>query len=422
MASDQANTALRSWLLENAVQTLDPTHAIYTSPHQPPSAQPWRTNPRHFTRVYLSAIAVIKMVIHARRGGSLEVMGLMHGKVMGDALVVMDAFALPVEGTETRVNAQQEAYEYMVQFQDLSSRMGRKENIIGWYHSHPGYGCWLSGIDVATQTNNQTFMDPFLAVVVDPNRTISAGRVEIGAFRTYPEGYTPPDAVASEYQSIPLSKIEDFGVHANSYYALPTTIYKSKLDSHLLELLWNKHWISTLSQSPLITNKDYLVGQLADIAAKLARAETQTAKVRPMTAAVKAAARESSTTAGTSATSSHDSVTSPAAVIPTATASGKGAATTTTKAQQDETHLGTAARDAAKTVSEAAHALMAQVLKNVVFNGASASPAPYAHIGSPQPGSMASSSMMAAAFTAPASAVSTSESASGGAGSDAMDF
>lgn len=34
---------------------------------------------------------------------------------------------------------------------------------------------------------NQGFNDPFLAVVIDPNRTISAGKVDIGAFRTYPE-------------------------------------------------------------------------------------------------------------------------------------------------------------------------------------------------------------------------------------------
>lgn len=53
--------------------------------------------------------------------------------------------------------------------------------------SHPGYGCWLSGIDVDTQSNNQRFNDPYLAVVIDPNRTVSAGKVEIGAFRTYPE-------------------------------------------------------------------------------------------------------------------------------------------------------------------------------------------------------------------------------------------
>lgn len=43
-------------------------------------------------------------------------MGLMQGKVMDNALVIMDSFALPVQGTETRVNAANEAYEYMVEY------------------------------------------------------------------------------------------------------------------------------------------------------------------------------------------------------------------------------------------------------------------------------------------------------------------
>ena len=51
--------------------------------------------------------------MHARSGGRLEVMGLMLGKIDGSTMVVMDTFALPVEGTETRVNAQAAAYEYM---------------------------------------------------------------------------------------------------------------------------------------------------------------------------------------------------------------------------------------------------------------------------------------------------------------------
>lgn len=38
-----------------------------------------------------------------------------------------------------------------------SQEAGRLENIIGWYHSHPGYGCWLSGIDVGTQMTNQKY-------------------------------------------------------------------------------------------------------------------------------------------------------------------------------------------------------------------------------------------------------------------------
>ena len=44
-------------------------------------------------------------------------MGLMQGKIDGSTIIIMDAFALPVEGTETRVNAADEANEYMVTYQ-----------------------------------------------------------------------------------------------------------------------------------------------------------------------------------------------------------------------------------------------------------------------------------------------------------------
>ncbi|KAL0487979.1 COP9 signalosome complex subunit 5b [Acrasis kona] len=110
--------------------------------------------------------------MHATKGGTIEVMGLMQGKIEGDTFIVLDSFALPVEGTETRVNAGEEAIEYMAQYIGLSERVGRSENACGWYHSHPDYGCWLSGIDVNTQLNNQKYQDPFIAVVIDPLRTV----------------------------------------------------------------------------------------------------------------------------------------------------------------------------------------------------------------------------------------------------------
>ena len=124
-------------------------------------------------------------MIHARSGVPHEIMGLMQGKAIGNTIVIMDSFALPVQGTETRVNAQHEANEYMVEYIQESEKVsfygliaicsdttydffqaGRLENVIGWYHSHPGYGCWLSGIDVNTQLTNQKYQDPFVAVVV----------------------------------------------------------------------------------------------------------------------------------------------------------------------------------------------------------------------------------------------------------------
>ena len=55
--------------------------------------------------------------------------------------------------------------------------------------------------------------------------------------------YKPPDEGPSEYQTIPLSKIEDFGVHCKSYYPLDIAYFKSSLDAGLLDLLWAKYWV-----------------------------------------------------------------------------------------------------------------------------------------------------------------------------------
>ena len=34
---------------------------------------------------------------------------------------------------------------------EMLSQTGRKETVVGWYHSHPGFGCWLSSVDMHTQ-------------------------------------------------------------------------------------------------------------------------------------------------------------------------------------------------------------------------------------------------------------------------------
>lgn len=198
-------------------------------------------------------------------------MGLMQGYVQHETFIVTDALRLPVEGTETRVNAQSEADEYMISFLERSRQAGQLENAVGWYHSHPGYGCWLSGIDVATQHTQQSFQDPFLAVVIDPDRTISAGKVEIGAFRTYPEGYKPAGQISSEegMAAVPMDKAADFGAHANRYYPLEVSHFKSSLDSKLLEALWNKYWVQTISSSPLFTNREYGTKQIQEVAGKM---------------------------------------------------------------------------------------------------------------------------------------------------------
>ncbi|KAJ7622732.1 hypothetical protein DFH06DRAFT_1447245 [Mycena polygramma] len=110
----------------------------------------------------------------------------------------------------------------------------------------------------------------------------SADKVDIGVFSTLPENNTPPSAAgaAAEYQSIPLSKIEDFGVHAGQYYPLEVEIFKSSLDTELLGMLWNKYWVNTLSQSPLISNRAYAISQPSDLHQKLFKAQSAVTSTR----------------------------------------------------------------------------------------------------------------------------------------------
>ena len=81
------------------------------------------------------------------------------------------------------------------------------------------------------------------------------------------QGYKPPDEGPSEYQTIPLSKIEDFGVHCRQYYSLDVNFFKSSLDAQMLDLLWNKYWVNTLSASPLLGTRDLAADQTSDIGA-----------------------------------------------------------------------------------------------------------------------------------------------------------
>ena len=44
-----------------------------------------------------------------------------------------------------------------------------------------------------------------------------------------------------------------FFLHLCRYYSLEVSYFKSSLDRKLLEMLWNKYWVNTLSSSSLLT-------------------------------------------------------------------------------------------------------------------------------------------------------------------------
>lgn len=50
--------------------------------------------------------------------------------------------------------------------------------VVGWYHSHPGFGCWLSGVDINTQQSFEALSERAVAVVVDPIQSVK-GKVKM---------------------------------------------------------------------------------------------------------------------------------------------------------------------------------------------------------------------------------------------------
>ncbi len=62
---------------------------------------------------------------------------------------VIDVFAMPQSGTGVSVEAVDPVFQSNML--ELLKQTGRPETVVGWYHSHPGFGCWLSSVDVNTQ-------------------------------------------------------------------------------------------------------------------------------------------------------------------------------------------------------------------------------------------------------------------------------
>ncbi|KAK8309176.1 hypothetical protein V6Z12_D02G109300, partial [Gossypium hirsutum] len=128
-----------------------------------------------------TSLALLKMLKHGRAGVPMEVMGLMLGEfVDGYTVRVVDVFAMPQSGTGVSVEAVEHVFQ--TNMLDMLKQTGRPEMVVGWYHSHPGFGCWLSGVDINTQQSFEALNQRAVAVVVDPIQSVK-GKLVIDAFR-----------------------------------------------------------------------------------------------------------------------------------------------------------------------------------------------------------------------------------------------
>lgn len=137
--------------------------------------------------VYVKQSAVEKAEKYFSRlaASKLEGMGLLIGvncEHSGKSFVMVDEF-MTADTSSTAVSVRFSPQSFEKLSQQLRSKLGDSV-IVGWVHSHPSYGCFLSSTDVSTQL--RFFNEDFhIAAVFDPLRSEKFGAVSTMAKRFY---------------------------------------------------------------------------------------------------------------------------------------------------------------------------------------------------------------------------------------------
>ena len=185
------------------------------------------------------------MLKHGRAGVPMEVMGLMLGDFIDDYTVkCVDVFAMPQSGTGVSVEAVDPVFQ--TKMLDMLKQTGRNEMVVGWYHSHPGFGCWLSGVDINTQQSFEQLNQRAVAVVIDPIQSVK-GKVVIDAFRlispqTLMFGQEPRQTTSNlGHLNKPSIQALIHGLNRH-YYSIAISYRKNELEEKVLLNLNKKKW------------------------------------------------------------------------------------------------------------------------------------------------------------------------------------
>jgi len=120
--------------------------------------------------VSVSKEVLRKVEQHAKSRPEEEVLGFLIGRMEDQApnvLIVEDAISGETISERYRVTMPKETIAKIAD-DIITGRI--KGNVVGWYHSHPGLGLFLSDYDIATQAKLQQFSPYIVALVIDPKR------------------------------------------------------------------------------------------------------------------------------------------------------------------------------------------------------------------------------------------------------------
>ncbi|TFY83952.1 hypothetical protein EWM64_g57 [Hericium alpestre] len=199
--------------------------------------------------IHISSLALLKMLKHGRAGVPMEVMGLMLGEFVDEYTVqVIDVFAMPQSGTTVSVESVDHVFQ--TKMLEMLKQTGRPEMVVGWYHSHPGFGCWLSAVDINTQQSFEQLNPRAVAVVVDPIQSVK-GKVVIDAFRLI----SPTSMLAGQEPRQTTSNIGHINkpsiqalIHGlnRNYYSIAVNYRKTELEQAMLMNLHKRNWTEGL--------------------------------------------------------------------------------------------------------------------------------------------------------------------------------
>ncbi len=119
----------------------------------------------------ISGTALAKVIRHAVSSPRREVAGLLIGRERGEELLVTDAVTGHQKGSLGHVALDELV---MARLTELLHASGGGLYIVGWYHSHPGIGVFMSAIDYATQLNYQRLYPKSVALVIDPVEIVNS--------------------------------------------------------------------------------------------------------------------------------------------------------------------------------------------------------------------------------------------------------
>jgi len=102
---------------------------------------------------------------HGERKERREVIGLLFGRAAGDVVRVTDFNSDRRHSSPVHAELDDEFMAFSAQ--RVVERPS--ERVVGWWHSHPSYGCFMSDTDLKTQRKLERFGE-VVALVVDPTR------------------------------------------------------------------------------------------------------------------------------------------------------------------------------------------------------------------------------------------------------------